>query len=317
MTAPVKKISDFMQVWNDGATVFAGIGLDIDNQASALESNLIDLKIAGVTQFRVRKDGLTEVGFDIQPLVDDVWLGSAEYPFHGLSVGKVTVDPENQPGIEGVVGHRDLLPQVGLRGVLIGGFGDNADPRALPDEPNLPVHIFGSFNIVTGPLVIEVNEAVTADRYLAVGDSFLGTDGRHYSPVILGPEIVYSATDEATDTRDINLDEVGTEEVVVSMVLANDYAADVSTFSLRINLSEEGGRTVDFTVNVYVDTVLVYSADVSRAGTTDLFTDSRVLVAGLTTGQTVEMRVLGVGTHPQSDGWVRGASQASEIRLSR
>lgn len=55
-TTNVPAIS-FVQTWNNGATVFNGIYGNVTNTASSGSSNLLNLQIAGVTQFRVNSLG--------------------------------------------------------------------------------------------------------------------------------------------------------------------------------------------------------------------------------------------------------------------
>ena len=61
VTPSSQPIYEFTDVWNEGATVFAGIGMDVTDTASAAESDLINLKVGGSSRFRVRKDGLAFV----------------------------------------------------------------------------------------------------------------------------------------------------------------------------------------------------------------------------------------------------------------
>lgn len=51
------------QTWNDGATTFTGLRLNVTDTASAAASNLIDLLVGGSSKFKVQKDGaVTAVG---------------------------------------------------------------------------------------------------------------------------------------------------------------------------------------------------------------------------------------------------------------
>jgi hypothetical protein len=53
----MSNIYDLADIWNDGATTFTSIKVDVTNTASAAGSNLMDLKIGGVSKFRVDKAG--------------------------------------------------------------------------------------------------------------------------------------------------------------------------------------------------------------------------------------------------------------------
>ena len=43
--------------WNNAATIFTGLKVNITDTASNASSNLMDLQVGGVSQFKVRKDG--------------------------------------------------------------------------------------------------------------------------------------------------------------------------------------------------------------------------------------------------------------------
>jgi len=50
-------IYSLIDTWNDGATTFKGIGLNVTDSASAAGSLLMDLQVGGVSQFNVHKNG--------------------------------------------------------------------------------------------------------------------------------------------------------------------------------------------------------------------------------------------------------------------
>ena len=50
-------IYQLTDTWNDGATTFNGIKLDVTDTASAADSKLLDLQVGGVSRFSVDKDG--------------------------------------------------------------------------------------------------------------------------------------------------------------------------------------------------------------------------------------------------------------------
>jgi hypothetical protein len=55
-------IYNLSDVWNDGATTFTGIGLNVQDSASAAASNLLNLQVGGVSIASVRKSGLAIFG---------------------------------------------------------------------------------------------------------------------------------------------------------------------------------------------------------------------------------------------------------------
>lgn len=61
----MSNIFSFADTWNNGATVFSSITLDVTDTASNAASKLIDLKVGGVTKFNVAKDGKITTAGDI------------------------------------------------------------------------------------------------------------------------------------------------------------------------------------------------------------------------------------------------------------
>jgi hypothetical protein len=69
-------IFDLSDVWNDGATTFTGIGLDVTDTASASGSLLMDLQVGGNSKFKVAKNGDVTSGTRIRSLSNDLILGN-------------------------------------------------------------------------------------------------------------------------------------------------------------------------------------------------------------------------------------------------
>jgi hypothetical protein len=65
VTVPLYNLTDS---WNNGATVFTAIQMNVTNTASAAGSKLIDLQIGGVSTFNVRSDAITTIGVGNTPL---------------------------------------------------------------------------------------------------------------------------------------------------------------------------------------------------------------------------------------------------------
>ena len=55
-------IFDLADTWNDGATTFTAIKMDVTDTASAAGSLLMDLQVGGETKLQVNKDGRVTVG---------------------------------------------------------------------------------------------------------------------------------------------------------------------------------------------------------------------------------------------------------------
>lgn len=52
------------QTWNEAATAFTAIGMDVTDTASAADSLLMDLKVGGSTKFNVNKSGTVTIASD-------------------------------------------------------------------------------------------------------------------------------------------------------------------------------------------------------------------------------------------------------------
>lgn len=73
-----QNISGFTQTWNNGATAFNAIKVDVTNSASAAASKLLDLQIGGTSFFNVTKAGVVNVKAQIvQPKGADVASANA------------------------------------------------------------------------------------------------------------------------------------------------------------------------------------------------------------------------------------------------
>lgn len=66
-------IYDMVDTWNDGATTFTAIKMDVTDTASASGSLLLDLKVGGVTKASIDKDGNLTASLTA---IDDVPIGA-------------------------------------------------------------------------------------------------------------------------------------------------------------------------------------------------------------------------------------------------
>jgi hypothetical protein len=55
-------IFDLTDTWNNGATAFDAVKMNVTDAASAAASNLVTLQVGGVNRFRVRKNGAVLLG---------------------------------------------------------------------------------------------------------------------------------------------------------------------------------------------------------------------------------------------------------------
>lgn len=254
---------------------------------------------------------------DWEPDGADQWVGGAERHPEGVAIGVPTGDPQT-PGIQGVVA---ALTGASNTGLVVVGYVDQATVRA-PDlgvQANAPLELAGSPVLLTGPVYVEVSQALTEDRYLLLGASSQQADGRHMAPLLAGPQYLPAQLETAIDTRDISLDGVDTPELVVSLTLANAYAAIASSFAYEVRLSEEGGRDTDFTVEVWVNEgagfQLVLSDHYRLAGQALNVSYSTPITTPAAAGDIIELRVSALGSNPNADPWVRGATRASELTM--
>lgn len=84
-------IYDMVDVWNDGATTFTAIKMDVTDTASASGSLLLDLKVGGVTKASIDKNGNLTASLTA---IDDVPIGAvtpSTGAFTTLSASSITV----------------------------------------------------------------------------------------------------------------------------------------------------------------------------------------------------------------------------------
>jgi hypothetical protein len=84
-------IYDMVDTWNDGATTFTAIKMDVTDTASASGSLLLDLKVGGVTKASIDKDGNLTASLTA---IDDVPIGAttpSTGAFTTLSATNITV----------------------------------------------------------------------------------------------------------------------------------------------------------------------------------------------------------------------------------
>lgn len=83
-------IYEMAQTWNEGATVFTAIKMNVTDTASNANSLLIDLQVGGVSKFNVLKSGEVQVGANgtiNSTSVTDSWYGVAFKALGGAVIG--------------------------------------------------------------------------------------------------------------------------------------------------------------------------------------------------------------------------------------
>jgi hypothetical protein len=76
---PTTNIYDIAATWNNGATTFAGIKLNVTDTASASGSLLMDLQVGGVSQFKVDKTGAVVISDGTSALTIDSSNGATTF----------------------------------------------------------------------------------------------------------------------------------------------------------------------------------------------------------------------------------------------
>lgn len=110
-------IFDMAQTWNNGATTFSGIKLNVTDTASAAASNLMDLQVGGSSRFRATRDGhLVSGAGNTTGAVMNLFVGSRlafEY-YGGTSWGEQPFNIRATGGLAIVQGYLRLLGDVHL-----------------------------------------------------------------------------------------------------------------------------------------------------------------------------------------------------------
>ena len=76
---PTTNIYDIAATWNNGATTFTGIKLNVTDTASASGSLLMDLQVGGVSQFKVDKTGAVVISDGTSALTIDSSNGATTF----------------------------------------------------------------------------------------------------------------------------------------------------------------------------------------------------------------------------------------------
>lgn len=259
---------------------------------------------------------------DWVPAGSNQWIGDENQSVRGVALGVPTGDP-GVLGIQGAVMERTGSSS-GEGGLLLLGLHDENASGTSPDPglfANAPVEVSGVPVLVLGQAFIEVPSATTENRHLLIGSSTLLADGRHVVPLLVGPQYFPALEESATDARDISLDGIGTLEIVVTLgPLANTYALGVSSFLYEVRLSEEGDRTSDFDVEIWRSPgggpyVQIFVDEFRLTGSALNVSQAAIVSIQIDAGDSIQMRVSAVGTHPNSDPWVRGATKESKLTI--
>lgn len=239
--------------------------------------------------------------YPVEHNADTPGIGTVDNPCGHLAIG-----PAGAAGMEGFLYPRDPAAGGGLAVVGLAG-ADPENPPPSPVQGNAMLVLNGAAVLVaTGGLWIEVSTPITEDHEVIFGASSALPDGRNFAPILVGPEKVYTFREYEEDAADHNVLDLGETEIV-SMTLVNSYAANVSTFGFSIELENLGGKNTIFDVILKIDAVEVGRTSRTINNASVVVSENTILSNALTAGQIISLDVDAVGTHGQSQGWVRGA----------
>lgn len=216
---------------------------------------------------------------------------------------------------EGFIAGRDPANGGGLQ---VTGFRAE-DPGGAAVVPNASVELRANVVFVSAETVLlEVPAEVTDDRYWIATESNSTPWGKSYSPIVIGPQVIYSLTPEvATDPRDLDVDTQ--TQRVVSLTLANDYNfPNNTTFTYGVQLDERSSSwSSEFTIEIYVNTTLSFTSVVNLNASTQYISETFTLQNPRVTGDQIHMDVTAIPGHQNSDPWVSGSTRESRLEIKQ
>ena len=238
-------------------------------------------------------------------------IGTIDNPVNHVSIGH-----QGAGGSEGFLVERSALDGGGVSVIGIKGL-DPSNPPPRPVQGNTIVELNGTATLVaSGVLWLELATPLTEDHEVILGDSTTLADGRHFSPLLLGPKKIYQFSEFAEDAADYDVLTLGETEIV-SLTTTNSYAADVSTFSYGVTLDNAGGQDTIFDIIIKLNGVEVGRDTFTYQGVGQRFSDSGTISSAVTAGDVISLHVDATGTHPNSEGWVRGTARATRIEIQQ
>lgn len=241
----------------------------------------------------------------------DAGIGTIE-----KAVAHVAIGTQENVGTSGIEGALLDNSDANGGGLMLIGIRD-VDPQNPPDPPveNSQVWLLGSPVYVGSQLYLEVPRTLTADHEVLIGPSVDSPSGRHYAPLILGPEKVYSQTQEVTDATDYNVLDAGEVEIV-SMTLTDPYVVG-SSASFSVYLENLGNKVTLFDVILKINGVEAGRYHRELVSNGGVVSDAFPTQNALSAADAISLDVEATGTAPQSQGWVRGTIQQTVIRISQ
>ena len=241
---------------------------------------------------------------------NDAGIGTLE-----KSVAHIAIGTQEAPGTGGMEGFLMDMADADGGGVLLMGLRgvDPANPPS-PVVENSPVWVLGNPVVLGNQVMVELDQPITADHEVLFGPT-VTLNGRHFSPLLPGPEKVYSQTETATDATDVNVLDLGEVEIV-SLTLVNSYVVGATLF-FQVYLENLGNQATDFDVILKVDGVEAARYPRTFIASGGVVAESFPIQNPINAAQVLSLDVEATSTGPQSQGWVRGALQTTTIRIQQ
>lgn len=236
-------------------------------------------------------------------------VGSAQYALAHVGVGEQALAGE--VGLQGVI----TSEHNAAGGMRIWGASD-FDIAAPPAHGNALLALTGSAIVIDGDLYFRLNEPITADHEALLGPSITGADGNYYSQLIMGPEKIYQHTETDENPADVDVLDNGPQEIC-AITLVNSYTPGVTTVQASCRIENTSGKTTDFTMYIRDSNGLLATFSHSMATGYQDITHSVALPTALAPGENVSFDIEGVGTHGQSQAWVRGSQYTSTLKIQQ
>lgn len=241
----------------------------------------------------------------------DAGIGTLE-----KAVAHIALGTQEDVGTSGIEGALLDNPDANGGGLMLIGIRD-VDPQNPPDPPveNSQIWLLGSPVYVGSQIYLEVPRTLTADHEVLIGPSVEFSSGRHYAPLILGPEKIYSQTQDVTDATDYDVLDTGDVEIV-SMTLTDPYVVG-SSAAFSVYLENLGNKATLFDVILKVNGVEAGRYHRELVGNGSVVSDAFPTQNPLSAADVLSLDVEATSTHAQSQGWVRGTTQATTVRISQ
>lgn len=192
-------IYDMSDTWNDGATTFNAIKMDVTDTASDSASLLMDLQVGGSSKFSVRKDGYITTSAPIQVgtfgiiSVNNavkIGFGTTQNSYYNLGSSSLNIGSALS-----IAWSSTLNASTGTKDLFI--FRDAANTLAQRNSTN--AQTFNLYNTYTDASNYERGFMKWSSNVLEIGAEALGT-GTARDVVLSGANRVAKISDVSTGT---------------------------------------------------------------------------------------------------------------------